>query len=64
MDEELEWKPNCPICQALDVDESILAQGKEIWVEKQCNQCGVEWLDFYKYNGMDIIDPVDSIDPM
>jgi len=58
--EELEWAPNCPMCQSLNTNESVLAQGREIWMEKECNDCGVEWIDFYSYSGMDIIDPLDT----
>ena len=55
MDDEIEWAPSCPMCQSEDITESILEPGKEIWVEKECNECGVEWMDFYQYTGMDFI---------
>lgn len=60
MDDDIVWKVECPMCQSDNTNESIMAQGREIWVEKECNDCGVEWIDFYTYSGMDFIQSFDS----
>ena len=57
MNNDVEWAPTCPMCKSENTNESILAQGGEIWVEKECNGCGVEWLEFFEYSGMDFVDP-------
>ena len=57
MKEDLVWAPECPMCNSKDVDESIIMKNTEVWVEKECLKCSVEWIDFYTFSGMDIIDP-------
>jgi uncharacterized Zn finger protein len=53
----------CPICHSEDISSEIQShEGDQMNMLRDCLDCGVEWVEFFKYDGMDILD--DTSDPL
>jgi hypothetical protein len=45
----------CPFCHSDDVNGGALTvDGKEVWQEVCCNDCGLIWTDFYTLTGYEV----------
>lgn len=55
----------CPVCESADITGGyVSAECLEAWQSVWCNECGVEWLDVFKFSHVVFekqeIEPIDK----
>ncbi len=46
----------CPVCESKDIEAAkVKADSATAWAGIQCQDCGIEWREFYSLTGFEIL---------